>query len=353
MTKGILSNYQTDYFVSIETRNDDYTKFLIIKKMKTIKTIGFLVSILLSFTAIAQPWSVNPNSFQFSMTVTGEVSVSGDIINQQNAYIGAFVEGQCRGVSPSSEEGGNYKLFFITIYSNDVEGENVEFKLMDENDVETAMANTIQFKNDANYGSADSPFLWMDSEQYASTDFLSFALDSQVTTATIDAANKTISIMVRKLTDRSILVPSFTLASGAIAYISDVEQVSGVTENDYTNVVYYLVKGADGIETDWTVEVKTDNSGISEIEKNNFTIYPNPASNFIIIAGNTKQVVQVLDITGKVVLSQSSQGMKQSPTTAYFTIINNDEINIDISNLTTGIYFVKIGNNAMKLIIQK
>ena len=128
---------------------------------------------LLSFTTIAQPWSVNPNDFQFSMTVTGEVSVSGDIINQQDAYIGAFVEGQCRGVSPTSENGGNYKLFLITIYSNDVEGENVEFKLMDENDAETTMANTIQFKNDANYGSTDSPFLWMDSEQYASTDFLS------------------------------------------------------------------------------------------------------------------------------------------------------------------------------------
>ncbi len=308
--------------------------------MKTIKTIGFLVLMILSSTINAQPWSVNPNDFQFSMTVTGEVSVAGDIINQQDAYIGAFVEGECRGVSPTSEDGGNYKLFFITIYSNDVEGEVVEFKLMDENDVETAMANTIQFKNDANYGSADSPFLWMDVEQYASTDFLTFALDSQITTANIDATSRSISIIVSKETNRRTLIPIFTLASGAVAYISDVEQISNETENDYSDVVHYLVTGVDGAEADWSVEVKTDNSGIKELKSNSLSIYPNPAKNKVQLTVDNEQLgenIQILDITGKRV--------KQIK-------IQNTRLKIQIEDLKSGIYFVKIKGLTKKLIIE-
>ena len=308
--------------------------------MKTIKTIGFLVSMILGFTAVADTWSVNPNDFQFSMTVTGEISVGGNIINQQDAYIGAFVEGQCRGVSPASENGGSYKLFFITIYSNDVEGEVVEFKLMDENDAETAMANTIQFKNDANYGSADSPFLWMDVEQYASTDFLSFELDSQITTANIDASSRSISIIVSKETNRRTLIPIFTLASGAVAYISDVEQISHETENDYSDVVHYLVKGVDGAEADWAVEVKTDNSGVEELENTNFSIYPNPVHNNVQLTITNYQLgesLQILDITGQLVK---------------LVKIQNTRIVIETSDLKCGIYFVKVGRLTKKLIIE-
>ena len=308
--------------------------------MKTIKTIGILVTILLSFTAIAQPWSVNPSDFQFSMTITGEVSIDDAIINQQDAYIGAFVEGECRGISPTSEEGGNYKLFLITIYSNTDEGEDVSFKLMDENDVETAIANTILFKNDANYGSADNPFLWMNTEQYASTDFLSFALDSQITTASIDAITKTISIIVSKETNKTALIPSFTLASGAIAYISDIEQISGITENDYTNVVHYLVKGVNGIETDWSIDVKTDDSGIEKLQKaSSFSIYPNPANDYVIIINNELKIrnVAILDLTGKI--------LKQFK-------IQNSESKLEVGDLEKGIYFVKAGDIIKKLVIK-
>jgi len=294
---------------------------------------------ILGLSATAQPWSVNPNDFQFSMTVTGEVSVGGDIINQQNAYIGAFVEGQCRGVSPTSEEGGNYKLFLVTIYSNNVEGEIVEFKLMDENDVETAIANTILFKNDANYGSVESPFLWMDVEQYASTDFLTFVLDSQITTASIDATAKTISIVVSKETNKAALTPRFTLASGAIAYISDVEQISSETENDYSNVVHYLVKGIDGAETDWSVDVKTDNSGIEELENASFYMYPNPAHDYFVIVNDDLKImnVDILDVTGKIA--------KQFK-------IQNSKVKIQTGDLEEGIYFVKFNNKIKKLIIK-
>ena len=292
---------------------------------------------ILGFSATADTWSVNPSDFQFSMTVTGVASMSGDTINQQDAYIGAFVEGQCRGVSPTTLEGGNYKLFLITIYSNNVEGENIEFVLLDEDSVETLIANTIRFKDYADYGSTDNPFLWMDNAQYASTDFFSFALDSQVTSATINATNKTISIMVGRETDKSSLTPTFTLAPEAIAYISDVEQVSEQTTNDYTNTLYYTVKGVDGVDSDWSVEVKYDNSRISEFKNSNFMTYPNPAHHYIVIKNRGWRMKngQIIDITGKMV--------KQFK-------IKNSNTQIQISDLESGIYFIKYENRLVKFI---
>lgn len=323
--------------------------------MKTIKTIGILVLMILSSTINAQPWNVNPADFQFNMNATGQVSIDGNIIDEEGAYLGAFVNDECRGVSPTTSVDGNYKLFQMTIYSNNSEGDSLVFKLMDASDQELTIANEMLFVDNAIYGNIDAPFLWMDLEQYASADFLSFELDSQVTSATINAANKTISIMVSRLTDKSSLIPVFTLAPEAIAYINQVEQVSEQTANDYTNVLHYTVKGVDGIESDWTAEVKFDDSGISKIEKSNFNIYPNPASSYIIIKSKNLQMenIKIIDITGKLMLSSSLRGMKQSPiSTDYFTNARNDEIRTDISSLNKGIYFVKVGEKSRKLIIE-
>ena len=228
--------------------------------MKTIKTIGILVSMILSFSALAQPWSVNASDYQFSMTVTGNVYIEENVINQQDVYIGAFVNGECRGISTTSEQDGDNKVFYLSVYSNQTEGDTIFFKFMDENSVEFNIANYILFKNDAYYG-LNSAFLWMDDPMYGTRDFLSFELDSQITEAIIDREDKTISIMVTRNTDLTNLTPTFTLAPEANAYIDQTEQISAQSTNDYSNPIHYIVKGINNRDAYWTVEVKFDDSG--------------------------------------------------------------------------------------------
>lgn len=83
----------------------------------------------------------------------------------------------------------------------------------------------------------------------------------------------------------------------------------------------------------WTVKL----SGTVGIQENNllseFTIHPNPASNFIQLKTEsnwTSNNIKITNILGEVVMS---------------TISNSSQNRIDISNLQNGIYFLNIGNS--------
>ncbi len=76
-------------------------------------------------------WSVNPNAFTYSMNVTAKFSVNCVDLADTADMVGAFVAGQCRGVTRSSNIiNGNY-LAFLTIYSNSFGGEQVDLKVYD------------------------------------------------------------------------------------------------------------------------------------------------------------------------------------------------------------------------------
>ena len=79
-------------------------------------------------------------------------------------------------------------------------------------------------------------------------------------------------------------------------------------------------------------------TSVNNIDKeNNFIIYPNPASTYVQIESDNLQnkCIEILDITGKVLISSSLRGTKQS---------------VDISDLQNGIYFIMIENQVQKLI---
>lgn len=64
-----------------------------------------------------------------------------------------------------------------------------------------------------------------------------------------------------------------------------------------------------------------------------FTIYPNPASEFITIETsefNSGTSIQIMDLTGKIIKSESLQSNTQQ---------------LDVSHLSKGLYFIKIQNN--------
>ncbi len=79
-----------------------------------------------------------------------------------------------------------------------------------------------------------------------------------------------------------------------------------------------------------------ENPGLNE---RTFIIHPNPATNqvTVIIKDSGKHHIDIVDIRGRIVLSQDN--VEESTT-------------IDISNLISGVYFIKIDSSTRKLIVQ-
>ncbi|ANY65641.1 hypothetical protein BBD42_03560 [Paenibacillus sp. BIHB 4019] len=96
-------------------------------------------------------------------------------------------------------------------------------------------------------------------------DFVAFSMAEQTGAATIHVAAHTIAIEVAYGTDLDGLVATFALSQGASAMVGSVNQVSGTTANDFTNVVTYIVEAADGSTQNWTVTVSVAASNAKAI----------------------------------------------------------------------------------------
>ncbi|WP_310378835.1 glycosyl hydrolase [Flavobacterium sp.] len=76
--------------------------------------------------------------------------------------------------------------------------------------------------------------------------------------------------------------------------------------------------------------------GIDELSSNKFTIYPNPTSNILHISGiNEVDFLEILDLNGKQLIKKTSAN------------------SVDISNLSKGVYFLKLNNKEIFKFIKK
>jgi len=101
----------------------------------SIGKLFFLILFVVScFASIASPadWNVNPADYEFSMNGTIRVMKSNNVfLNEPNTMIGVFVGGETRGVVNSDDIifVGNDVYFPVTMYSNEQEGELMDFKV--------------------------------------------------------------------------------------------------------------------------------------------------------------------------------------------------------------------------------
>ena len=80
------------------------------------------------------------------------------------------------------------------------------------------------------------------------------------------------------------------------------------------------------------VELLETTAGINNVSLNAISVYPNPANNVLSVKGIDVQNIEVIDVTGKVLVSASTNS-------------------VNVSALSTGIYFAKINNSkAIKFI---
>ncbi|HUJ19278.1 MAG TPA: hypothetical protein VL197_14940 [Nitrospirota bacterium] len=101
-----------------------------------------------------------------------------------------------------------------------------------------------------------------------------FSFTNLAATGTIDESAKTISVTVPNGTNVTRLVATFT-TTGAGVKVGSTMQISGATENDFTNPVTYLVTAADGSSLAYTVTVTILPADAKAITAFSFT---NPAA---------------------------------------------------------------------------
>ncbi|NUM71529.1 MAG: T9SS type A sorting domain-containing protein, partial [Ignavibacteriaceae bacterium] len=108
-------------------------------------------------------WNVEVGNYQYTMSLIAELGEGIVDSITENTAIGVFADNVCRGFATPlfiSEEHPN--MFFITVYSNAVSGEQLSFRLYDPVSQQTSAMNSgISFEVNGILGSPESPFIIM------------------------------------------------------------------------------------------------------------------------------------------------------------------------------------------------
>ena len=111
-------------------------------------------------------------------------------------------------------------------------------------------------------------------------DIISFSLPGQ-SGASIDSANKVITVTYTASADLSKMTAAFTLSTGAAAAVNGVAQTSGTTENNFRFPVTYTVTAEDGTSSTWTINVTSStrqyaitNGSLNDVCKATVTVSP-------------------------------------------------------------------------------
>lgn len=298
--------------------------------MKYIPVILSIVALIFVESVSAQDWTVDPADFEFSMNLTGKVSLDDGLINDENATLGAFVGDDCVGVTQPTEHSGSFELFLLTVYCNNASGDMIQFKLLKSDSQEISLENQVLFQSNAIVCSAENPFIWMETATYSSTDFLSFSHPEQSGVAEIDLSAKEVNLIVDYQVDLSTFTPEFELSPGAKASVNGDIQVSGESSLDFTSSLIYQVEGVDGSVENWQVSVQLDESAIDLIETIGISVFPNPATEYVKI--QIPKAVQIdkitlMDMSNKVVFNAGN--------------CNSDNLLIPLAQLSDGLYVIK------------
>jgi gliding motility-associated-like protein len=125
-----------------------------------LKNILFISMLLLSsiLKAASPTWTVNPASFQYSMSVFAVVEINCIELTNPSIKLGAFVGNDLRGTALTNNVNNNRYVASLIVYSNVANGETVTFKFYNpSNDSIYSVNSVLAFQEDAYYGSSLTP----------------------------------------------------------------------------------------------------------------------------------------------------------------------------------------------------
>lgn len=127
--------------------------------------------------ALPDDWKIDPNDFEYSMNVIGQIAINGVVSRDEGNILGVFVDNECRGMANLKyvKSYDNYQAF-LTIYSNVSSGEKMEFRIWEHQTgiVHSALDHNLPnnvFTADTYHGTAANPKL------FSTTNIISGSID--------------------------------------------------------------------------------------------------------------------------------------------------------------------------------
>ncbi len=160
-----LTSEIIEFTVSDGTNIGSYVQDIVMEN-----SFGFDERLILNLNVFQNPpedWTVNPEDYEYSMSVLSRVRIKGEFSRDESDLVGAFINGECRGVGSlqyiSSQD--NYQAY-LSVYSNDLTGESIDYRIWNASEglVHTFVTNSNSgvetFTADGFYGTVLNPVIF-------------------------------------------------------------------------------------------------------------------------------------------------------------------------------------------------
>nr|WP_321453776.1 T9SS type A sorting domain-containing protein [uncultured Carboxylicivirga sp.] len=177
---------------------------------------------------------------------------------------------------------------------------------------------------------------------YEQTDFKSFQFKDITSSTSINYDNHSITVTVPYQTDLENLTPVFEIPNYADVWKNGVIQSSGIEVIDFSSPVLFSViqNIGTGISQDWTITVTEDiPSNINKTDEEDIMISPNPVYDILNIALNSNGH----SITKASIINTAGNLVQE-------IILSSNKNQINLSNLSPGLYLIKIESNEKQII---
>lgn len=288
-----------------------------------------LLLILICVETYANHWIANPNQYPNTMTITGVVALDEIEQRSDSFEIAAFCGEECRGsVIASFHETFDRYYFYLMVYGN--EGDEISFRCYDhKNDYELYMISEtiVDFQTNVTTGDVLEPFV--------------FSFKSYQYNVSVD------------------VVPEMggTISGGGIYKHGDEVSVVANPNDGYIFLNWTENDSVLSEDDDYTFIITSDRNFIANFEKieepedpiepidptesveeyvSSYNLYPNPASDFIMIENANQYDVTMYDMSGRIILEEKP---------------NDGRINV--SHLPDGTYVVSVNKESTTVIINR
>ena len=257
--------------------------------MKILRSITLFSLLFISGYTFSQAptWNVNPNSFQYSMTVTAVLDLDCTELTSPSNQLGAFVGGTLRGSAYTSTViGGRYEAS-MTVYSDLVNGEIVKFRFYQQStDSIYKSVDSIAFQENAIFGSPASPLVIKTNNAPTLIALSSDTLNENSPTGTI-VGNLTTTDQDAGQTFTYSLVAGVGSTNNGLFAISGGDLIANFSANFESKSSYTVrIKTTDSdgcfLETPFTIYIKDLNDAPTALLLSNTQIDENQFSNTII-----------------------------------------------------------------------
>jgi len=289
---------------------------------------------LAAMPAAAQPdWSVVPNNFEYTMTITAIVKIECLESLDTNDLVAAFIGDEVRGVQRFRDLYNGQLFAFMIVYDNAFSGNPIHFKLYDASaDMIIDALDQLTFIENQNAGSTEEPFIFNTTpgidKVILNQDHISPNLQAQELAVVLDPINETSESATASFTwinDAAGLDNQYFTILGNELYLAvDADEI------DHEILHLHLIATPiNGCSFDFPFELSMGEVTATHQPKNEvdqFRIYPNPTDGMIHWDGKVGfDFIMAYDVSGKLIFHSKL----------------NSTSTMDLSILPEGIYIVK------------